>query len=252
VGRRDEVVITSKVADRVGKAPNDRGAHRLHLMREVERSLRRLQTDRIDVYLLHVYDPRTPLEETVRALDDLVRQGKILYAGCSNFTPWQVCKCLWLQDRLGAAPLICVQNEYSLAKRSEELEMFELLRHEGLGLMAYSPLGAGLLSGAFVPGESPPEGMWSAGRGQCYERYDLKSAAAVYDVARKIAEQREKTVAQVALNWVISQPEVSVAICGCDTIEQLDDNLGAVGWRLTNHEMRSLDVVSRPTRAIGR
>jgi aryl-alcohol dehydrogenase-like predicted oxidoreductase len=244
--KRNDVVITSKVTDRVGPGPNDRGSCRYHIMREVEHSLRRLQTDRIDVYILHLFDGTTRQEETVRALDDLVRQGKILYPGCSNFTPWQVCKALWLQDRLGAAPFVCVQNEYSLLQRREEREMFDLLRHEGLGLMAYSPLGLGLLSGKYTPGAAPPTGSyWSTRSQKSYDDCFSPDAASVYAVAQDIAGQRGKSVAQVALNWVISKPEVSVAISGSDTIAQFDDNLGAAGWRLTEDEMTRLDEVSR-------
>ena len=153
--RRDEVVITTKVTGAMGDGPNDSGAARLHIMREVERSLTRLQTDRIDVYLLHGWDDSTPIEETVRALDDLVTQGKVLYFGCCNYAAWQVCKALWTADRLGAHSFICVQNEYSLLRRGLEKEMFGLIRDQGLGAMAYSPLRAGLLSGDLHAGPAP-------------------------------------------------------------------------------------------------
>ena len=159
--RRDEVVITTKVTGAMGDGPNDSGAARVHIMREVERSLTRLQTDRIDVYLLHGWDDSTPIEETVRALDDLVTQGKVLYFGCCNYAAWQVCKALWTADRLGAHRFICVQNEYSLLRRGLEKEMFGLIRDQGLGAMAYSPLKAGLLSGVYTPGQPPPPGsLW--------------------------------------------------------------------------------------------
>ena len=243
--KRNDVVITSKVTESVGPGPNDRGSSRYHIMREVEQSLRRLQTDHIDVYLLHVFDATTRLEETIRALDDLVRQGKILYPGCSNFTPVQVCKGLWLQDRLGAAPFVCAQNQYSLLYRSGEAEMFELLRQEGLGLMAYSPLRMGLLTGRYTPGEAPPDGsFWSTTSRERYNAYFLHGGQ-VCQVVQAIAQQRSKSMAQVAMNWVISKPEVSVAISGSDTIEQIDENLGAVGWRLTDDEMELLDDASR-------
>src|SRR5438874_2340022 len=155
---RDDVVITSKGVSPVGTGPNDRGASRYHLMREVERSLRRLGTDRIDVYLLHAFDAATPLEEQFRALDDLVRQGKVRYVGVCNYQAWQVCRALWVQDGLNAAPLITVQNPYSLLNRSLEAEMFPLVRSMGLGAMAYAPLATGLLSGAYEPGRPPPAG----------------------------------------------------------------------------------------------
>src|SRR5437773_5706395 len=142
---RDDVVITSKVASAVGSRINDLGTSRYHIMREVERSLQRLGTDRIDVYLLHSFDSTTPLEEQLRALDDLVHQGKIRYVGVCNFQAWQVCRALWVQDGLHAGPLITVQNPYSLLNRGLEQEMFPMVRELGLGVMAYAPLATGLL-----------------------------------------------------------------------------------------------------------
>lgn len=156
-GRRDRVVITSKVQSRIGPGPNDYGSSRLHIMREVENSLRRLGTDYIDVYLIHAFDPTTPLEETVRTLDDLVRSGKVRYVGCSNYRAWQVCRALWVADRLLATPFMCVQNPYNLLSRQLEDEMFGLARDQGLGIMVYGPLAVGLLGGAYGPGVSAPE-----------------------------------------------------------------------------------------------
>ena len=243
--RRDDVVITSKVHSRVGDGPNDSGASRYHIMREVERSLGRLATDRIDVYLLHAFPADSPLEETLRALDDLVSQGKVRYIGCCNFAAWEVCKALWTQDRLKLDPLICVQNPYSLLNRSLEEEMFGLLRDQGLGMMAYSPLAVGLLSGVYSPGGAPPPGSpWSR-----WEPGKLKAAlsddvVAVLEAVRDIAAERGKSPAQVALNWVLSHPEVTVVISGSDTTEQMDDNLGAVGWELSEEELATLDLAS--------
>lgn len=152
---RDDVVIASKVVSAVGPGPNDRGGSRYHIMREAERSLRRLDTDRIDVYLLHAYDAETPLEEQFRALDDLIRDGKVRYAGVCNYQSWQVDRALWTQSRINASPLVVVQNPYSLLDRSLEREMFPLVRDAGLGLMAYSPLAVGLLSGAYRRANRP-------------------------------------------------------------------------------------------------
>lgn len=243
--RRDEVVITSKVFAQVGRGPNDGGSSRYHIMEEVERSLRRLGTDRIDVYLLHAYDSDTPLEETLRALDDLVTSGKVRYAGCCNFAAWQVCNSLWTADRINAAPFICVQNPYSLINRSLEAEMFGLVRNQGLGVMVYSPLGVGLLSGAYTPGEAPrPGSLWSIKSRERYTASMSGHTSAILETVHAIAIERGKSQAQVALNWVISKPEVTVAISGNDTIEQLDDNLGAVGWALSEEEMERLDEVS--------
>ena len=157
--RRDEVVLTSKVYGHVGPGPNDGGSTRYHILSQVERSLKRLGTDHLDVYLLHQFDDETPVEETVRVLDDLVTSGKTRYIGACNFAAWQVCKFLWTADRVGADPLVTIQNPYSLLNRTLETEMFGLLRDQGLGAMAFSPLGAGLLSGLYTPGRAPSAGL---------------------------------------------------------------------------------------------
>ncbi len=244
-GRREQVVITSKVSSPVGQGPNDQGNSRYHIMREVERSLQRLDTDRIDIYLLHRFDPATPLEETVRALDDLVRQGKVLYVGCCNFAAWQVCKALWLADRMNAAPFMCVQNPYSLLDRRLETEMFGLVRDQGLGVMAYSPLGVGLLSGAYAPDQPPPPGtLWATRRRDSYSQAMSGQTAAVVEAVRQAASDLGKTMAQVALAWVLSHPEVTVAITGGDTIAHLEDNAGALGWDLPQNIRARLDEAS--------
>ena len=243
--RREEVVITSKVYGRVGPGVNDRGSSRVHILSEVEKSLSRLRTDHIDVYLLHAFDEETPLDETIRAMDDLVTSGKVRYIGVSKFKAWQVCKALWTADRLGADPLVTIQNPYSLMNRSLEGELFDLIRDQGLGVMAFSPLGVGLLSGLYAPGEPPPAGsLWSARDRAYFNRSLSGQAPAIIGALRDIAAQREKTPGQVALNWVISKPEITVAISGSDTIEQLDENLGAVGWDLSEDEITRLDQVS--------
>ena len=243
--RRDEVVVTTKVEGAMGRGPNDRGASRVHILREVENSLRRLQTDHVDVYLLHHYGSDTPLEETLRALDDLVTQGKTRYVGCCNYAAWQVCKALWTAERIGADPFICVQNSYSLLGRSPEGELFGLVRDQGLGFMAYSPLAVGLLSGVYTPGEEPPPGsLWSNQPLRGYESALPLQAGPLVGALREIASERGKTVTQVAMNWVLCHPEVTVAITGADTIERLDENLGAVGWTLEEPEMAKLNEAS--------
>ena len=242
--RRDELVITSKVAKKVGDRPNDRGSSRYHIMREVERSLSRLGTDHIDVYLLHELDSETPLEETLGALDDLVRQGKIRYPGCCNFAAWEVCKALWTADRIGAAPLVCVQNPYSLLRRDLENEMYPLVRDQMLGVMVYSPLAIGLLSGTYRPGQAPPSGtVWGRMDRAAYDSA-MTEAADTLESLERIAGEHGKTVAQVAQNWVLGRQEVTSIISGSDTVEQIEENVGATGWELSVEEIRCLDEVS--------
>lgn len=244
-GVRDEVVINSKVVSAVGPGPNDHGGSRYHILREVERSLRRLDTDRIDVYLLHSFDAATPLEEQLRALDDLVTQGKVRYVGVCNFQAWQVCRALWVQDRLGADPLITVQNPYSLLNRSLETEMFPLVRQLGIGVMAYAPLGTGLLSGAYAPGQAPPPStLWGGRRRAQFSATLSGRAAEVLGVVEDVASRSRATVAQVALKWILAHREVTCAISGADTATQLAENLGALEIPIAPEYLQRLDEVS--------
>ncbi len=244
-GRRDSVVITSKVASRVGPGPNDAGSSRVHIIREIDKTLERLGSDYLDVYLVHVYDQSTPLEETIRALDDVVRSGKARYVGCCNYAAWQVVHGQWLADKRNGAPFMCVQNQYSLLQRTPEQELFSMIRNQGLGMMAYSPLGVGLLSGLYHPQQPPPSGtLWSK---RDLERYNKLMAgmagrviATLFDVAKDVG----KSPAQVAIAWVLDHPEVTIAITGGDTIEHLNDNLGGVGWKLDPEHRRRLDEAS--------
>lgn len=242
---RDDIVITSKVVSPVGAGPNDQGGSRYHILREVERSLRRLGTDRIDIYLLHAFDEATPLEEQFRALDDLVRQGKVRYVGVCNYQAWQVCRALWVQERLNAAPLITVQNPYSLLNRALEDELFPCVRAFELGVMAYAPLATGLLSGAYRVGEAPPPGsLWAEHRRGRLAGILSGPAGGVLTTVQTIAERIGASVAQVALAWVLARPEVSVAISGADTVAHLDDNLGAVALRLDPADQAALEAAS--------
>ncbi len=250
-GKRDDLVITSKVASGVGEGPNDQGLSRYHIMREVERSLQRLETDHIDVYLVHVPDTATPQEETTRALDDLVRSGKVRYIGCCNYAAWQVCRALWIADDLHATPFMCVQNPYSLLNRKLESEMFGLVRDQGLGVMAYSPLAVGLLSGAYRPGQPAPAGsLWATRRKDWFDKAMQGTVGEVIASLHESAAALGKTPAQVAIAWVLSHPEVTVAISGADTIEQFDDVLGGVGWTLDPAVRAQLDAVSAPLQMI--
>lgn len=246
-GKRDDVVITSKVFSNIGPGPNDAGLSRYHILREVERSLARLKTDYIDVYLIHAFDVGTPQEETIRALDDLVRSGKVRYIGCCNHQAWQVCKALWISDRTHAASYMCVQNMYNLLNRDVESDMFGLVQAEGLGVMAYSPLAVGLLSGVYSPDEPPPEGtLWATRYRDEFDRRMSGATGQVISTLKQFASELGKTPAQLAVAWVLSHPEVTVAISGSDTVAQLDDTLGGIGWELDAAIREALDRVSLP------
>lgn len=242
---RDDVVITSKVVGSVGPGPNDQGASRYHILREVERSLRRLDTDRIDLYLLHGFDPATPLEEQLRALEDLVRQGKVRYVGVCNFQAWQVCRALWVQDRLNAAPLITVQNPYSLLNRGLESEMFPLVGTLRIGIMAYAPLGTGLLSGAYgADSAPPPETLWGGRRREQFAQTVRGRPSEVLTAVREVSARSGASVAQVALRWVLSHPEITVAISGADNEKQIEENAGATSAALSAEDLRQLTEAS--------
>ena len=244
-GKRENVVITSKVSSQVGPGPNDRGSSRGHILREVERSLARLQTDHIDVYLLHSFDSKTPLEETMRALDDLVRSGKVRYIGACNFQAWQVCKGLWAADRLLTTPFMCVQNPYNLLSRQLEDEMFPLVRDQGLGVMVYGPLAVGLLGGDYALDRRPPANSLWGRRPEKFERMIQGQAGRIVATVNEVARELGKTPAQVATTWILAHPEITCSICGSDTIEQLDDSLGSLGWTLDDEQRRRLDDVSK-------
>jgi len=243
--RRDDVVITSKVCGRIGPGPNDLGLSRYHILREAERSLKRLNTDHLDIYLVHSFDATTPQEETIRALDDLVTAGKVRYAGCCNYNAWQVCRALWIADSLKANPFMCIQNPYSLLNRRLEQEMFGLVRDRGLGVMTYSPLAVGLLSGAYKPGEPAPAGsLWATRRKDIFGRTMQGVVTEVVSAVHQVANELGKTPAQVAIAWVLSHPEVTCAISGADTIEQFEDVLGGLDWTLPTEARQQLDDAS--------
>jgi aryl-alcohol dehydrogenase-like predicted oxidoreductase len=244
-GKRDHVMITSKVASPVGSGPNDDGLSRYHIMREAERSLTHLDTDYIDFYLVHRFDELTPLEETVRALDDLVRAGKVRYVGCCNYAAWQVCKALWVADRINAMPYICVQNIYNMLNRRMEEQMFGFLRDAGLGAMAFSPLAVGLLSGVYSPeNPPPPDSLWGTRLRSDFDSAVAGDAGKVISTVIELAAELGKTPAQLAVAWVLSHPEITLAITGSDTVEHIDDNIGAVGWTLDESVREKLDAVS--------
>jgi len=251
-GRRDQFVLTTKVCSPTGSGPNDAGLSRFHIMREVEKSLSRLQTDYIDIYLAHSVDPDTPIEESLQAFDDLVRQGKVRYIGCSNFPAWRVCKALWVSDRRNLAPFICVQDHYNLLDRTIERELLPLCQSEGVGAMTYSAVAVGLLTGRFRHGEPPPpDTPWSRNPDRFAQRM-TPEADRVVAALIPMAAARGKTPAQVAIAWVLSQPGVSSAMIGPDSPAHVDENIGGVGWELSDEELETLDRASAWAISTGR
>lgn len=243
-GKRDDLVITSKVWTKIGPGPNDRGLSRYHIMREVERSLKKLQTDRIDIYYLHNVDPDTKLTETLRTMEDLVRQGKVRYVGASNYYGAQIVELLWTADQLGLEPFVCLQNQYNLLHRWRmEPEVLGICRRYGLGLMTYSPLAIGLLSGRFRLGSPlPQDSPW---RVEYLERAMSEKTDSVIQTLCDLAAARDVTPAQLAVAWVLDHPEVTAPIVGADRPEYVDDVFGALEIELTPEERQTLDDVSQ-------
>ena len=241
-GRRERCVLVTKAANRMGPGPNDIGLSRLHLIRACEASLRRLRTDYLDLYLAHNQDLFTPLDETLRAFDDLIRAGKVRYVGCSNHSAWYLMKALAIAEREGLSRYMCQQINYNLVARDVEHELIPLTLDQGLGLMAWSPLHAGLLSGKFRRGERPSQARLN--ELDVPGTVDMERLYRIVDVLTTIGQERGASPAQVALNWVICKPGVDTVIIGARNEEQLRDNLAAANWRLTPDEIDRLDEVS--------
>jgi aryl-alcohol dehydrogenase-like predicted oxidoreductase len=241
-GRRQQFVIVTKVFMRVGKGAHDIGLSRKHIVEGCEASLRRLRTDYLDVYMCHEPDQFVPVEETLRAFDDLVSQGKVRYIGCSNHSAWHVMKALWAADRHHFVRYICQQVNYSLISRDVEHEMVPMGLDQGVGIMAWSPLHFGLLSGKFRRDVRPD--ITRLNQLDAPGTVDLDRVYRIVDVLIEIASGRGVSPAQVALNWVMNKPRVDTVVIGARNEEQLRDNLAAATWTLTDEEMTRLDGVS--------
>jgi aryl-alcohol dehydrogenase-like predicted oxidoreductase len=245
-GRRDKVLLATKARMVMSDDPNDGGLSRHHLIESVEKSLRRLRTDHIDLYQVHEWDGHTPLEETLHALDSLVSSGKVRYIGCSNYAGWQMTKALGVSDRLGYQRFASTQIHYSLQSREAEYELVPAALDQGLGILVWSPLAGGLLSGKYRRGVEWPEGSraltdWGEPPVRDQERlYDI------VDVLVEIGEGHGVSAAQVALAWLLQRPGVVSLIVGAKTDEQLADNLSAIDLKLSDGERDRLEEVSRP------
>lgn len=239
---REQVVIATKVRGQMGDGPNDQGLSRQHILDAVEASLHRLGTDHIDLYQVHWYDEETPIDETLRALDDLIRQGKVRYLGASNYPAWRLMNALWTADKLGLTRYDSLQPHYNLVHRDEfERELAQVCQTFGLGVIPYSPLAGGFLTGKYRKGEALPESARADG---ARRRYFNERGWAVLEAVEAIARNRNKSVSQVALAWHLSNPLVTSPIVGPRTLDQLADNLGAVGFRLDGKEMAQLNESS--------
>jgi aryl-alcohol dehydrogenase-like predicted oxidoreductase len=243
-GRRDRVVLASKFGVATGEGPNDGGASRYHLANALHASLRRLDTDRIDVYYIHKHDYATPLEETLRALDDCVRAGKVRYVACSNFYAWQVVDGLAISRAQGLPRFACVQPQYNIVNRDAELELLPACAQHGVGVVSYAPIARGVLSGKYTPGAALPEGSRAARGDRRIQQAELRDESMVVAQAlRPLAERHGRTLAQFAIAWVLANRAITSAIIGPRTLAQLEDNLGALGWTLAPEDERAVDAL---------
>jgi len=239
---REEVVIATKVFGPMGDGANSRGASRSHIIEGVKASLKRLQLDHIDLYQIHGFDPATPIEETVRALDVLVQHGHVRYVGVSNWAAWQIVKALGIADKHGLARFESLQAYYTLAGRELERELVPMLLSEGVGLMVWSPLSGGLLSGKYSRGKDAEQGSRRATFD--FPPVNRERAYDCIDAMRPMAEARGVSVAQIALGWLLHQTPVTSVIVGAKRVDQLEDNIGATKIELTADELAALDKVS--------
>ncbi|WP_226468784.1 aldo/keto reductase [Luteimonas panaciterrae] len=246
-GRRDHVLLSSKVTLRLGDGPNDIGASRHHLITAINNSLRRLGTDYLDLLQLHHFDARTPIEETLSVLDDLVRAGKLRYVGASNFSGWQLMKSLAASERHDRARYVAHQVYYSLIGRDYEWELMPLALDQGVGAVVWSPLGWGRLTGKIRRGQPWPEGSRLHDTAAFAPPVDEERLYRVVDALDAIAAETGKTIPQIALNWLLQRPSVSTVLIGARNETQLRDNLGAVGWQLSAEQIARLDAASAVT-----
>ena len=245
--RREEIVLATKVRQRMGDGVNEQGLSRKHIMHQAEESLRRLQTDYIDLYYLHCWDEATDLEDTLRTLDDLIHAGKVRYWGISNFTGWQIALAVAIAEREGLARPVAVQPQYSLIVRDIEREVLPAAMAFGLAVMPWSPLARGFLSGKYRRGEPPPANTRfrrSSGWLDEWQRWDKERNWRIVEAVAEVARARGRTHAQVALNWLLHRPGVTGPIIGATSLEHLEENLGAVGWELTPEEVARLEEAS--------
>lgn len=241
--KRHDVVLATKVATQVGPTPHDGGGSRKHILDSVEQSLKRLRTDYVDLYQMHRWDDSTPIEETMRTLDDLVRHGKVRYIGCSNYAAWQICKAMWVSERLGLERFVSAQPSYSFLGRAIEREVVPVCRDQEIGIIPYQVLISGMVSGRYKPGEEPPRGSRMAERERtrvrAFNERTFRAAQQVLDLAKKYA----KDPVQLTIAWALHKPGITSVIAGASKPEQARANLEATSIRLSPEQMKELDAV---------
>ena len=242
-GSRDKVLLATKVASTIGEGPNQHGASRKHIMEQVEISLKRLQTDYLDLYQIHYYDPFTPVEESLRTMDNLVTHGKVRYIGCSNFAAWQVAEAVSITKMLGIEPLVCVETEYSMLKRGIEKELLPCCQRYQLGIIPYFPLASGFLTGKYKRGNPAPKGTRLSIQ---HKRAETTLTEENFDLLEKLeffVGERGHSLTELAFAWLLAHPEISSVIAGVTKPEQIVANAKAADWHLSIEEMEELNGI---------
>ena len=236
-GKRTNLIIATKFANQMGDDPNERGGSRRYIMQAVDASLKRLQTDYIDLYQMHIPDPTTPMGETLRALDDLIRAGKFRYIGCSNFAAWQMCEAIWISRTNTFSTFISIQPMYNLLSRQIERELVPCCQHYGIGIIPYSPLASGFLTGKYRQDEPLPEGARLSGSDPRFQRVFNEANWSKLGKLESWAKEHSHTVGELAIAWLLAKPMVATVIAGARKDEQVDANVAAGDWQLTPEEV---------------
>ena len=242
VAKRDQMVIATKVRGRMGEGPNDEGLSHRRILVAAQASLRRLNTDYIDLYQVHWPDESTPIDETLSAMEDLIRRGSVRYIGCSNFPAWRLMQSLWISDKCGLPRFSSLQPHYNVLHREEyERELEEICQAYGLGVIPYSPLAGGFLTGKYPRDKAPTPGTRGASSERLKKYMSNERSWETINVLKRLGAEKGKTISQMALGWLLSRPSITSPIIGPRTVEQLEDNLGAVGLRLDESEFAEID-----------
>jgi aryl-alcohol dehydrogenase-like predicted oxidoreductase len=252
-GRRDKVILATKGRNKMGEGPNDQGASRVHLMHELNACLQRLGTDYVDIYYAHAPDYDTPIDETLRALDDMVRQGKVHYIACSNYRAWRVCEALWTSERHGLDKFVCTQPLYNLCNRDVEVELLPLCKEHGLGVVTYSPLARGILSGKYQPGQAFPAGSRAARGDVRMRQAELRDDS--LELAQQLqahCEQRGVALSRFAVAWCLANPILTSVILGPRTMQQFDDNVQALDVAISPEDEAFVDSLVPPGEHTGK
>jgi aryl-alcohol dehydrogenase-like predicted oxidoreductase len=244
VGRRRKAVIVTKFGLPMSDEARPRNASYDYVIAAAEASLRRLETDSIDLYLLHRPDAATPIEETLRALERLVRDGKVRFIGCSNMPAWRIVDAVWTAKAAGLPAFACCEDQYNLLTRQVEAELLPAIAAHGLSLLPYFPLASGMLTGKYRQGQAPPQGTRMANK-RYSDRFWSESNLAIVGRLRAFAEQRGRNMVELAFGWLLSNPLVGCVIAGASTPEQVQQNVAAAGWQLTAEEVKEIDELTR-------